>query len=60
MNKCSGDDLNEGVPPSKRQKSNLAITLEQSQQMVKVKEEAIERAEEAQANAKRLVGRRIL
>ena len=47
------DDSIEEEPPVKRRrsKSNLAITLEQSQQMAKVKHEANERAAEADANA---------
>ena len=47
------DDSTEEEPPVKRRrtKSNLAITLEQNQQMAKVKHEANERAAEAQANA---------
>ena len=47
------DDSTEEEPPVKRRrtKSNLAITLEQSQQMAKVKHEANERAAEADANA---------
>ena len=46
------DDSIEEEPPVKRRrtKSNLAITLEQSQQMAKVKHEANERAAEADAN----------
>ena len=47
-----GEDSNEEEPPSKRRrtKSNLAVALEQTQQMVKVKEEAKERAAVAEAN----------
>jgi Ran GTPase-activating protein (RanGAP) involved in mRNA processing and transport len=50
---ATDDDSNEEEPPSKRQrtKSNLASALEQSQQMVAVKEEAIQRAATAEANA---------
>jgi chromosome segregation ATPase len=49
----SDEDSHEEVPPSKRRRmeSNLAIALEQSQQMVAVKEEAIQRATAAEANA---------
>ena len=47
------DDSNHEEPPSKRRrtKSNLANALEQSQQMVAVKEEAVQRAAAAEANA---------
>ncbi len=47
-----GDDSIEEKPPSKRRrmKSNLAVALEQTQQMVQVKEEAKERAAVAEAN----------
>ncbi len=47
-----GEDSNEEEPPSKRRrmKSNLAFALEQTQKMVKVKEEAKERAAVAEAN----------
>jgi hypothetical protein len=47
------DDSNEEEHPSKRRrtKSNLAHAMEQSQQMVAVKEEAIQRATAAEANA---------
>jgi Ran GTPase-activating protein (RanGAP) involved in mRNA processing and transport len=47
-----GEDSNEEEPPSKRQrtKSNLAVALEQTQQLVEVKEEAKERAAVAEAN----------
>jgi hypothetical protein len=47
-----GDDSNEdeGEPPSKRCKSNFAITLEQTHHMVKEKEEANQRAAAAKAN----------
>jgi len=50
---ATDDDSKEEEPPSKRQrtKSNLASALEQSQQMVAVKEEAIQRAATAEANA---------
>jgi Ran GTPase-activating protein (RanGAP) involved in mRNA processing and transport len=46
-----GEDSTE-EPPSKRQrtKSNLAVALEQTQQLVEVKEEAKERASVAEAN----------
>jgi hypothetical protein len=48
----SGEDSNEEKPPSKRRrtKSNLAVALEQTQQLVEVKEEAKERAAAAEAN----------
>jgi DNA-binding winged helix-turn-helix (wHTH) protein len=46
----SGDDSLEGKPPSKRRKSNLAIALKQTHQVVKVKEEAIQRAAAAEAS----------
>jgi uncharacterized coiled-coil protein SlyX len=47
-----GEDSNEEEPPSKRRrmKSNLAVALEQTQQLVQVKEEAKERAAVAEAN----------
>ena len=47
-----GDDSNEEEPPAKRRctKSSLAFALEQTQQMVQVKEEANERAAAAEAN----------
>jgi Ran GTPase-activating protein (RanGAP) involved in mRNA processing and transport len=47
------DGSNDEEPPSKRRrmKSNLANALEQSQQMVAVKEEAIQRAAAAEVNA---------
>jgi len=47
------DDSNHEEPPSKRRrtKSNLANALEKSQQMVAVKEEAVQRAAAAEANA---------
>jgi chromosome segregation ATPase len=47
------DISNDEGPPSKRRrtKSNLANALEQSQQMVAVKEEAVQRAAAAEANA---------
>ena len=47
-----GDDSNEEEPPSKRRrtKSSLAVALEQTQQLVEVKEEAKERAAVAEAN----------
>jgi hypothetical protein len=47
------DISNDEEPPSKRRrtKSNLANALEQSQQMVAVKEEAVQRAAAAEANA---------
>ncbi|KAL7431067.1 hypothetical protein ACHAXM_002505 [Skeletonema potamos] len=47
-----GEDSTEEEPPQKRRhmESNLAIALEQTQQMVKVKEEAMQRAAEAEAS----------
>mmetsp|Transcript_17260 Transcript_17260/g.34492 ORF Transcript_17260/g.34492 Transcript_17260/m.34492 type:complete len:497 (+) Transcript_17260:54-1544(+) len=47
------DDSNDEEPPLKRRrtKSNLAVALEQTQQMVSVKEEAIQRATSAEASA---------